>query len=76
MFPVSLFPMLRFHLQYLFTLLFTLISYKFTCAFYLSLVFTLPSSKLSYCHPHHLGVTTISIVVYTVLIFDFTFDQE
>jgi hypothetical protein len=27
MFPVSLFPMLRFHFQHLFTLLFTLISY-------------------------------------------------
>ena len=26
MFPVSLFPMLRFHLQHLFTLLFTLLS--------------------------------------------------
>ena len=31
-FPVSLFPMLRFHLQHLFTLLFTQL-YKFTCAF-------------------------------------------
>jgi len=33
MFPVSLFPMLRFHLQHLFTLLFTLICSKFTCVF-------------------------------------------
>jgi hypothetical protein len=85
MFPVSLFPMLRFHPQHLFTLLFTLISCKFflvhlcsliTCV-HTALILTelLLSAWLSVCAPHHLGVTTISILVYTILIFDFTIDH-
>ena len=68
MFPVSLFPMLRFHLQHLFTLLFTLICSKFTCAFTYHLcshafILTklLSSAQLSVCAPHHLGVTTLDL---------------